>query len=119
MWLKEMLKGKFTKEKDITLERYKAAKFMFIFSALVFFLNFYFVGAQLHLSFFSRTLNITYVLLLLSFVFYFFFFVKKNLLWKIPNFLFVILIMMLGLLFTFLILPLIIKGWFMSVLNLL
>ena len=105
-----MLKRKFTKEKDITSERYKAAKFMFIFSIFVFFLNFYLVGKQFYLGFFGKTLSITYIILILSFVFYFFFFIKKMLFEKIPNYFYLILIILLGLFFIFLILPIIIKG---------
>jgi hypothetical protein len=43
MWLKEILKKNFSEDKKISLERSKAAKFVFIISALVFFMTFYFV----------------------------------------------------------------------------
>jgi hypothetical protein len=43
MNLKEMLKQRFLDDQNIVLERYKAAKFLFILSSLLFFLNYIFL----------------------------------------------------------------------------
>lgn len=117
MTLKEMIKQKFSNPKAITLERYKAAKFMLIISSFLFFINFYLVWAKFYLNFFTNTLGIMYIILLLSFVFYVYFFTKNMLIEKIQNYFFIIILIMLFLIFSFFALPVIIDEWFNWVLK--
>lgn len=118
MWLKEMIKKTFSDEKKITIERYRGAKFAFILSSFVFFMNFYFVWANFYLDFFSHTLGVSYIILLLSLAFYMYFWIKKLLIWKIPNYFFIIILIILLLIFGFFILPIIIEWWLNWVLGL-
>lgn len=111
MWLKEMLKEDFSKPKTITLERYKAAKFMLIISSFLFFLNFYFVWAQFYLNIFSNTLGVAYTILLLSFVYYVHFFIKNMLIEKVKRYYFIIILVILFLIFTVFVSPLIFDEW--------
>ncbi len=117
MTLKEMLNQNFSDKNLITIERYKSAKFAFIIFTFLFFVNFYFVGADFFTEIFSSTFSISYVLMLLSFVFYVYFFIKKMFLEK-PNSPFsIILIVILIILFLLMILPLIFKWWLMGILD--
>ncbi len=95
MWLKEMLKKDFSKPKSITLERYKASKFMFIIISFLFFLNFYFVWADFYSNIFIPSLGVMYILLLFSLVFFVYFLIKKLLVEKIKNYYFVIIFILL------------------------
>ena len=117
MWLKEMLKETFSNKKDITLERYKAAKFAFIVSSFLFFINFYLVWANFYLDIFSNTLGILYIILILSLVFYIYFFIKKILVWKIPWFIFIIFFIILLVIFWLAILPITLENWFNELLQ--
>ncbi|MFK7780421.1 MAG: hypothetical protein QM490_04800 [Candidatus Gracilibacteria bacterium] len=110
MGLKEMLKKDFTKQKTITLERYKASKFMLVISSFVFFLNFYFVGARFYLNIFTSTLGITYIILLLSFVYYVYFFIKNMYIEKIKNYYFILIFIVLFIMFLIFAFPLIFSG---------
>jgi len=118
MWLKEMLKRTFSDENKIILERYRWAKLAFIISSFLFFINFYFVWANFYLDFFWKTLGVIYIILLLSLVFYVYFFIKKLLIWKIPKFVFIIILIFLLLIFGFLVLPIIVEWGFNYILGL-
>jgi hypothetical protein len=109
MSLKEMLKQSFSNPKEIILERYKAAKFAFIVTSFSFFLNFYFVGAHFYSNFFSSTLNISYVLLLLSIVFFVYFLVKLVMIDKPNKYINFILFILLFSTFIVLLLPIVFK----------
>jgi hypothetical protein len=117
MGLKEMIKKTFKDEKQITIERYRWAKFAFILSSFLFFMNFYYVWANFYTNIFANTLGIMYIILLLSLIFYVYFFIKKLLIDKVPKYLFIIILIILFLIFSFLVLPLIVEGWFNWVLN--
>ena len=110
MWLKEAIKKTFSDEKTLLIERYRAAKSAFIIISFLFFVNFYFVWAKFHLDFFSWTLPIMYIILLLSLVFFVYFFLKKTLIWKIPNHLFIVLLIVLLGVFSLFVLPSIVRG---------
>ena len=105
MWFKEVLKKTFKDDKKIVFERYKAAKFVFIISSFLFFLNFYFVGARFYIGIFNYTLAFMYVVLLLSIMFYIYYYIKKMLIDKLPAFVFILLLFILFAGFLFLVLP--------------
>ena len=105
MWLKEKLKQKFSNDKEISIERCKASKFIFIISSILFFQNFYFVWANFYLDIFSKTLWYMYVILVLSLISYIYFFIKKSLVSKVPNYIFIVFIILFILLFLLLLLP--------------
>ncbi len=112
MGLKEILKKITSEEKNITVERYKAAKFVFIVTSFLFFINLYFVWASFYDEFLTDTLSIMYILLLLSVLFFIYFFLKKNLFWKMPEYFFYIVFALLFIIFIFLLLLVIFPGWF-------
>lgn len=109
MWLKDMLKQDFSNEKVIIEERYKASKFAFVFSVLLFFLNFYFVWANFYSEVFKESLGITYTLMLLSLVLYIYILIRKIYLEKIPKMLNAVIFMFLILFFAVLLFPFVFK----------
>ncbi len=111
MNLKVLLKQKFSDDEKIVLERYKAAKFLFILSSLVFFLNYIFIGSGFLVEVFRSTFAFSYIMLLLGLIYYIYFFIKKALLNKIPKVLFFIIFILIFTLFLFFSLPLVIKWW--------
>ena len=72
MWLRDFSNKAFQDSENIILIRYKSAKIILILSVLIFFLNFYFVGANFYFDVLVQFLPFTYIFLLLSFLYYFF-----------------------------------------------
>lgn len=105
MTLKEMLNQNFSDPKQITLERYKSAKFAFIITAFLFFVNFYFVWASFYINIFSSTLWIIYVVMLLALIFYVYFFFKNLLIDKPSPILLTSIIIFCSIIFVLLLLP--------------
>jgi|SaaInlStandDraft_3_1057020.scaffolds.fasta_scaffold123815_1 predicted neutral ceramidase superfamily lipid hydrolase len=119
MWLKEILKKNFSEDKKISLERSKAAKFVFIISALVFFMTFYFVWANFYTEITSKILSISYIVLVISLVLFAYLFIRKSLSWKVPSVVFFLIFILLWAVLAFLLLPVIVDGWINSILWLL
>ncbi len=119
MSLKEILKQSFDEPKEISLQRYKAAKFIFVLTSFLFFVNFYFVGVNFYVDIFSKTLGISYILLLLSLVFYIYFLIKHIFIEKIPKYLFVLIPVLFFASFIILLLPVIFRWWFFWIFELL
>lgn len=117
MWLKEMIKKTFSDDSKITIERYKAAKFVFILSSFLFFMNFYLVWANFYLEIFGKTLGIIYIILLLSLVFYIYLFIKKLLIWKVPKYILIIILLFLFIIFLFVLLPVLLEWWLNTVIE--
>ncbi|MDP2090297.1 MAG: hypothetical protein Q8K30_01750 [Candidatus Gracilibacteria bacterium] len=118
MTLKEMLNQNFSDPNLITLERYKSAKFAFIIFTFLFFVNFYFVGANFFVDIFSITFGVSYILMLLSLIFYIYFFIKKMLINKPNQLIFIITVLLLTILFVFMLLPMIFKGGIIGIFDL-
>lgn len=119
MSLKEILKQSFSDPKEITLERYKWAKFAFIITAFFFFLNFYFVGARFYSDIFTNTLGISYILLLISILYFIYFLVKLSFIDKPNKILNLVIFILLFWWFIVLLLPVVFKWGISSVLDLL
>lgn len=113
MGLKETIIEKISKPNKIVLERYRAAKITFIICVFLFFVNFYFVWVDFYADFFIKSLVIFYILLLLSLVFYIYFFIKKTFIEKLPNYIFIIILAILIILFGLLTFP-VILDWGIS-----
>lgn len=109
MSLKNKFKSTFASKKDISQERFKAAKFSFIMIAFLFFLNFYFVWAGFYSYFFSKTLWMVYILLLLSILFFFYFLAKMYLIDTKYKFVIYIVLFFLIIFFLILLVPLLIS----------
>lgn len=107
MSFKEMLKQSFSDPKTLTLERYKAAKFAFIVTAFLFFLNFYFVWANYYSDIFSNTLWTIYILLVLSIVIYVYFLVKMVFVENPQKYLYIIIFILMFISFIVLLFPLV------------
>ncbi|MDD3646288.1 MAG: hypothetical protein PHH06_02660 [Candidatus Gracilibacteria bacterium] len=73
MSFKETLKTSFNDTEKMTSNRFKASSIMFISVTLLFFLNYFFVGANFYYEYFIKTLPYIYILFLLSFLMYFYF----------------------------------------------
>ncbi len=117
MWLKEILKKEFWDPKIITVHRYKAAKFLFVFAAFMFFVNFFFVWAKFYSNELVLTLPYTYLFFLMSLFYYLYFLFKNIFIGKISNFLFYILFFILVNLLIFLLLPIAVKWGVLYFLN--
>ncbi len=104
MSFKNFLKKSFEDKKQLSIARYKSAKFAFIMMTLIFFLNYFFVWAQFYYDFFIVTLPYTYILYLLSFLYYVFYFFKLNIFsrfnWNIAEIIFFFFLLLLFLLFS-------------------
>jgi len=116
MWLKENINKVFNNEKNITIERYKSSKLIFVLFIFLFFLNFSFIWAKFNLGIFTNelfsiTLWYIYILLVISMMFYFYFFMKNVFLDKFPKYVFIIIFVLLFLLAILLLLPIILNGW--------
>lgn len=117
MTLKEMINQNFSDPKQITLERYKSAKFAFIISTFLFFVNFYLVWANFYKDLFSASLGITYIIMLLSLVFYIYFFMKNMFFEKTKSTVFLLILVLLFLIFVILLLPVVFKWGIIWVFN--
>jgi len=106
-----MLKQRFLDDQNIVLERYKAAKFLFILSSLLFFLNYIFLWSGYMEELFRATFSFSYFMLILWMIYYIYFFIKKALFNKVPKYIFFILFVLIFVFFLFFSLPLVIKWW--------
>lgn len=111
MNFKETLKSSFNKDDMIVIERYKASKFIFIISAFIFFIVFYFVWAWFYSEYLLSFLGVFYIFLIFSLSIYLYFLFKKYLIWKVPKFVFYIYIFLLLIFFIFLIAPVSLNWW--------
>jgi hypothetical protein len=118
MELKEVIKETFWDNKKITLERYLAAKKIFILVSFLFFLDFYFVGAWFYPNIFSSILGYLYILLLISILFYFYFWIKRLLINIGNRTLNIIIFIILLIILVCFALPVIIHWWIETILNL-
>ena len=104
MTFKKFLEKTLKNKEEMTLARYKSAKFLFIAMTFVFFLNYFFVGAQFHYDFFIKTLTFSYILYLIAFLFYVFYFFKlrvfSKLKWKIAEVIFFVFLLIIFLVFS-------------------
>lgn len=82
MDFKKVIHDTFKNNDDIVKSRYNSSKMVFTFLLLIFFLNYFFVWARFFDEYFTKSLSVTYILLLLSAVIYFNFFVLHKLEFK-------------------------------------
>ena len=99
------IKDSFSDSKNIIEVRYMISRVVFLFFALVFFINYFFVWASFYLDLFSLTLPFSYIFFLLSLLLFIYFFAKKKFLYKI-NFIFeVFFVILLFVIFTIFLVP--------------
>lgn len=79
MDFKKVIHDTFKNNVDIIKSRYNSSKMVFTFLLLVFFLNYFFVWARFFDEYFTKSLSISYVLLLFSAIIFFSFFVLYKL----------------------------------------
>lgn len=101
MWLKENLNS----HPDINSIRYKSAKNIFILSALLFYMNYYFVWAWFYLTFFKKSLTFSYIIFVLCIFIYIYFFLKVKLFINKSTRFYYIIISILALLFIITLVP--------------
>ncbi len=115
MWFKEILTKDFKDQKKIDSLRFSSIKNVFVFSILLFFLNFFILGSNINFEFYKIFLPFTYYFLLLSMLFFFYYLIKI----KIDSskwFYFTVFFLLLLVIFL-LFLPFVFRSWIMDLMN--
>lgn len=111
MWFKDILKKELKTEKNITLHRYKSAKFFLVISSFFFFLNLFFVWASFHYLIFKKTFYVTYIIMLIAFFIYIYFLIKSELIDQARSYIFYIFAVLFFIMFLILLLPIVLDNW--------
>lgn len=91
MTWKESLKRDMSNQEKKSFYRYRSSKILFVLGAFLFFLNFFFSGANFYPGFFNYTLPFSYIIFcmtLYSFIYNFFIFIvfkNKSFVAKLPT----------------------------------
>ncbi len=110
MVLLEKIKKVSASNKDLLTIRLKSSKMIFLISALLFFINYFFLIANFYSEIFEKTFIYTYTLFVVSFFIVLYFLAKKMFFWKNKIVFFILLlIIILALIGT--LLPFTIKLW--------
>jgi hypothetical protein len=80
MTWKEVLKKNMKNSDKVTNFRYKSSKILFILGAFLFFINFFFVGANFYPNIFTIILPYTYILFCISICVLIFYFLREKIL---------------------------------------
>ena len=82
MTWKEVIKKEMSKKEKMVFYRYRASKILFILGSFLFFINFFFVGANFYPEIFQVSLPGTYVFFCFTLFFLIFYFCKQKFLSK-------------------------------------
>jgi hypothetical protein len=113
MWFKENLKQNFENEEKINLLRFHSIKNLFIFSILLFFLNFFLLWTNINFDLYKLFLPFTYFFLLLAMFYYFYFLIKIKL--SSSKWFYLFIYFLLLLITILLILPFVFDYWLINI----